>query len=639
MCGIFGYLDKRKIVNVENNRNSLKAISHRGPDDSGEWVDQKNGIYLSQVRLSILDLSPAGHQPMISASGRYVMTFNGEIYNHLSIRKELEEYCSINWKGHSDTETFLTALERWGLEKTLEKSTGMFAFGIWDTLQNELILARDRMGEKPLYYGWQNESFIFASDLAAIEMHESFQGTIDREALSLFMQLSYIPAPFSIYKNIYKLEPGTFLRIGVGEYVESISKYWSLRENVEKGAKESFSGSPEEAVNVLNSILQRSISEQMIADVPIGAFLSGGIDSSTVVAIMQSMSNRPIQTFTIGFDDKKFNEAEHAKTVAKHIGTNHTELYISPEETLDVVPKLSTIYSEPFADSSQIPTYLVSKLARTKVTVSLTGDAGDELFCGYRSYTKALKMKNMIFSLPPWLRNNTNFLASVNSSVISFFSKEFSRKIDIAMGLFSAKEPFDVYQRLITRWQPSEEVVIGAKNNFNVLDKIGEEIGSTGYIESLMTLDMLMYLPDNNLCKVDRAAMAVSLETRVPLLDHRIVEFANSLPLKYKLNNGISKWPLRQVLYKYVPQALVERPKMGFSVPLSYWLKGPLREWAEQLLNETVIKNQGLLNHSVIRKKWEQHLSGEQDFKYLLWNVLIFQSWLNNKKAKLNLSI
>ncbi|MBI2274132.1 MAG: asparagine synthase (glutamine-hydrolyzing) [Bacteroidetes bacterium] len=637
MCGIFGYLDKKNKISTEHNKKSLKAISHRGPDDLGEWTDLHNGIYLSQVRLAILDLSPAGHQPMVSITGRYVMTFNGEIYNHQSIRKELGDQYSIKWKGHSDTETFLAALERWGLETALEKSVGMFAIGIWDCEEKELILARDRMGEKPLYYGWQNDSFIFGSDLAAIEMHESFQGTMDREALALFMQLSYIPAPFSIYKNIYKLEPGTFLRINVKEYLPSISRYWSLRESIQTGAREPFGGSPEDAVEVLNTILQRSIHQQMIADVPIGAFLSGGIDSSVVVAIMQSLSNRPIQTFTIGFDEKKFNEAEHAKAVAKHIGVHHTELYISPKETLDVIPELSKIYSEPFADSSQIPTYLVSKLARREVTVSLSGDAGDELFCGYRSYSKALKMRNIIFSLPEWLRNSSSLFTSLNNSVVANFSNELSQKIDTAMGLFSAKHPLDVYQRLITRWLPSEQIVIGVEGNFNVLDKIGDEINSIGYIESLMALDMLMYLPDNNLCKVDRAAMAVSLETRVPLLDHRIVEFANSLPLNYKLNKGVTKWPLRQILYKHVPKSLVERPKMGFSVPLSDWLKGPLREWAEYLLSEEKIVSQGVLNYSVIKKRWAEQLSGKRDSKYLLWNVLIFQSWMENKKGKLNI--
>jgi asparagine synthase (glutamine-hydrolysing) len=644
MCGIFGTLTRAGEI-IKDSSQSIVAITHRGPDDKGHWIDEDSGVYLAQTRLSIVDLSPTGHQPMLSASGRFVIVFNGEIYNHLELRKELDKLQVINWRGSSDTETLLAGFDHWGIEKAITSSIGMFAFGVWDKQERKLILGRDRLGEKPLYYGWQSDTFIFGSDLASFRAHPDFRNEIDRDALSIFMRQSYIPAPYSIFKGVKKLTSGTLLEVSEASKYNVPKRYWSLANTIEEGKKNPFQGSPGEAVVQLEALLKDAVGKQMIADVPLGAFLSGGIDSSLIVSIMQSQSSKPVRTFTIGFDDIKYNEAEHAKLVADYLKTDHTALYISPQQALDTVPKLASIYSEPFADSSQIPTFLVSQLARQHVTVALTGDAGDELFCGYRTYPLADKLGKKVLSIPYWLRSAlgdilANSSDSTRNSSFSFtdalsynsFSKNLSRKLAKGGVLINARSKDDFYKRLISKWVNPTQLVLGSSELPTIFTD-NHDLLDIGFIEKMMAMDLLSYLPDNNLCKVDRASMAVSLETRVPLLDHRIVELAWTLPIAYKLKDGMSKWPLREILYKYVPRQLIERPKMGFSVPLAAWLRGPLKSWAEDLLNETRLTNEGFLNAKLVRQKWDEHLSGRKDWQHHLWNVLMFQSWFQNHKG------
>lgn len=644
MCGIFGTLTITGEI-IKDSSPSIVAITHRGPDDKGLWIDTDSGICLAQTRLSIVDLSPTGHQPMVSASGRYVIVFNGEIYNHHDLRKEIDKLQVINWRGSSDTETLLAGFDNWGIEKTVTNSIGMFAFGVWDKQEKKLILGRDRIGEKPLYYGWQSDTFIFGSDLASFRAHPDFRNEINRDALSIFMRQSYIPAPYSIFKGVKKLTPGTLLEVSEASKYNAPKRYWSLADAIAEGKRNPFQGSPSQAVIQLEALLKDAVGKQMIADVPLGAFLSGGIDSSLIVSIMQSQSSKPVRTFTIGFDDIKYNEADHAKLVADHLKTDHTALYISPKQALDTVPKLASIYSEPFADSSQIPTFLVSQLARQHVTVALTGDAGDELFCGYRTYPLADKLGEKVLSLPFWLRSAIGGILadssnSTNDSSFSFtdalshysFSKNLSSKLAKGGVLINARSKDDFYKRLISKWDNPTQLVLGS-SELSTIFTTNCDLPEIEFIEKMMAMDLLSYLPDNNLCKVDRASMAVSLETRVPLLDHRIVELACTLPLAYKLKDGTSKWPLREILHKYVPRQLIERPKMGFSVPLASWLRGPLKEWAEDLLNETRLSNEGFLNAKLVRQKWDEHLSGRKDWHYHLWNVLIFQSWFQDHKG------
>lgn len=665
MCGITGYFSNR----LENGQEILTAmaqrICHRGPDDSGYWNDAEDGIGLAHRRLSILDLSPAGHQPMTSPYGRFVIVFNGEIYNHLNIRKELEKSSNVpHWRGHSDTETLLAGFESWGIEATIKKTVGMFALAVWDKEEKVLTLTRDRMGEKPLYYGWNHGAFLFASELKALRAYPGFDSEINRDAITLLLRHNYIPAPYSIYHGIFKIWPGIMLTLQKGACVEcpwdvnrppfepfhgngvSLRPYWSLRDVAEQGQAQPFSGTESEAVAELDRLLTESVQSQQISDVPIGAFLSGGVDSSTIVALMQYHALRPAKTFSIGFHEVGYNEALFAKVVAKHLGTEHTELYVTPEEALAVVPRLPTIYDEPFSDSSQIPTFLVSQLARQHVTVSLSGDAGDELFGGYNRYFLTRSIWKKISWIPHMGRQAlANGITKISpsrwdqlNSLVSPVIPKNKRSIRVGDNahklaeILASATPEAIYRNLVSHWKSPAEIVCSSHEPLTKLTNRMSLDTVTGLEHSMMFLDAVSYLPDDILTKVDRASMAVSLETRVPFLDHRVVEFAWQLPLNLKIRDGQGKWLLRQVLYKYIPRNLIERPKMGFGVPIDSWLRGPLREWAESLLNEERLSLEGFFHPKPILQKWHEHLSGARNWQYCLWNVLMFQAWLENNK-------
>lgn len=641
MCGFAGFIDASFSAPPTGWRSLLAcmgdAIAHRGPDDSGTWLDTQAGIGLSHRRLSVLELSFAGHQPMISASGRFVIVFNGEIYNHLDLRKELD--CSA-WRGHSDTETLLAGVERWGLERTLQRSVGMFALALWDQTDRSLTLARDRLGEKPLYYGRQGKTFLFGSQLKALKVHPSFEAKIDRDALASYLRFCYVPSPLSIYQGVFKLPPGTLMRISAGDRrLPEPKRFWSLREIVDQGMSQPFQGSDADAVSALETKLLDAVRLQQIADVPLGAFLSGGIDSSTIVALMQMQSTRQVRTFTIGFKETGYNEAEHAKAVAKHLGTDHTELYVNPQDAQNVIPRLAELYDEPFADASQIPTCLVSHMARAQVTVSLSGDAGDELFGGYTRYTLA----RQLFRYPLPLRKI--FAASVTALSPMAWNQLYNRgahvlpksmrvdllgdKIHKLANIIGAKNAPELYRGLVSTWSTPETVVIGSKEPITLLEDRSFWGAETAIEHSMMVLDALTYLPDDILVKVDRAAMGVSLETRVPFLDHRVVEFAWQIPLSMKIRDGQGKWLLRQVLYKYVPEIIAERPKMGFGVPIGSWLRGPLKSWAAALIEPKRLAREGFFDSAPIRRKWVEHQSGSRNWAYPLWSVLMFQAWLD----------
>ncbi|MGZ4959597.1 MAG: asparagine synthase (glutamine-hydrolyzing) [Methylomonas sp.] len=643
MCGITGFVETSSSLNTALARDMANAIAHRGPDDAGVWADTDAGVALAHRRLSILDLSPAGHQPMLSSDGRYVIAFNGEIYNHLELRRDMEQGADIVWKGHSDTETLLAAISAWGVEKALAKSVGMFAFALWDRAERILTLARDRLGEKPLYYGLQNDVFMFGSELKALKAHPAFAGEIDRDALALYLRYNYIPAPYSIYKGIQKLLPGSYLQVSVG-LDPKITTYWSASATAETGQRTWFAGSETEAKKELERLLTQSISGQMMADVPLGAFLSGGVDSSAVVALMQAQSSRPVKTFTIGFREEDYNEAEYAHAVAKHLGSEHTELYVSPEQAMAVIPLLPHIYDEPFADSSQIPTWLVSQLAREQVTVSLSGDGGDELFGGYNRYFMGQAIWNKLDRLPLPLRTavarlmtgfspdhwNTGMSAirPLLPGRLRFYNP--GDKLHKLAGVLRSESPENLYLGLVSLWEDPANIVIGSREPATVLTDRDQWPDLSDFTHRMMALDTLTYMPDDILVKVDRAAMNLSLETRVPFLDHRIVEFAWRLPLSMKIHQGQGKHLLRQILYDYVPEPLIDRPKMGFGIPLDSWLRGPLRGWAESLLDESRIKQEGYFNPAPIRKKWEEHLSGQRNWQYHLWGVLMFEAWLES---------
>jgi len=641
MCGIAGFWSPGAAVDEACLRRAAAAIAHRGPDDQGVWADESAGIGLAHRRLSILDLSPAGHQPMLSASGRYVIVFNGEIYNHLDLRAELTEK---TWRGHSDTETLLAAFEFWGVEATLKKSVGMFAIALWDRETRLLTLARDRLGEKPLYYGWQKGTLLFGSELKALKVHPAFVGEVDRDTLTLFLRHSAIPAPYSIYKNIYKLLPGTYWQISLDAFAAHsgvLKTYWSAREVAELGQKTPFAGSDDEARDALESVLGRSVAGQMLADVPLGAFLSGGVDSSTIVALMQTRSTRPVKTFTIGFNEAGYNEAQHAHTVARHLGTEHTELYVTPQDAMDVIPSLSAMYDEPFADSSQIPTCLVSRMARQHVTVSLSGDGGDELFGGYNRYFWARNIWRKLGWMPRPLRAAVAGMlttvppASWNSSFQKLEQWLPARlryanpgdKLHKVAEILAVRSPEEIYLGLVSHWKNPAQLVPGSQEPTTLLIDPAYRAALPDFEHRMMYLDTVTYLPDDILTKVDRAAMSVSLETRVPMLDHRVVEFAWSLPLHMKIRQGQGKWLLRQVLYRHVPESLIERPKMGFGVPIDQWLRGPLKLWAEALIEPNKMRREGIFDPAPIQRKWLEHQAGARNWSYCLWDVLMFQQW------------
>jgi asparagine synthase (glutamine-hydrolysing) len=554
-----------------------------------------------------------------------------------------------DWRGHADTETLLAGFDVWGVAETVRKAVGMFAFAVWDRRERELTLARDRAGEKPLYYGWQGGTLLFGSELKALKAHPAFHAELNRDAIALLMRYNYIPTPHSIYRGISKQIPGTLLTFSRTSREPRVTPYWEFREAIERGALVPYEGTPEQAVDTLETKLLQAVEGQMMADVPLGAFLSGGVDSSTIVALMQKLSARPVRTFTIGFEESGYNEAEHAKAVARHLGTDHTELYVTPQQALDVIPRLPSLYSEPFADSSQIPTYLVSQLARRHVTVSLSGDAGDELFAGYTRYVLTQKLWGKVSRVPIALRR------AAAKGIAAVPARRWNRILDPIQpylppglaqsnvgdkvvkgaGVLAARKPAELYHLMVSHWPEPTRMVVGSEEAPTLLGGANGFGSADGFIHSFMAADTLTYLPDDILVKVDRAAMAVSLESRVPLLDHRVIEFAWRLPLEYKLREGESKWPLRQILYKYVPRNLIERPKMGFGVPIDAWLRGPLREWAEDLLAESRLRQEGVFVPEPIREKWKQHLEGSRNWHYLLWDVLMFQAWLANEKAML----
>ncbi|MBT3389588.1 MAG: asparagine synthase (glutamine-hydrolyzing) [Chloroflexi bacterium] len=649
MCGITGFWDRTNSTaqaELENSVQQMTAkIYHRGPDAGGAWCRAQDGIALGFRRLAILDLSPMGHQPMHSASGRYVIVYNGEVYNFAEMRTELDA-CGASFRGTSDTEVMLAAIEAWGLETALQRFNGMFAIALWDRAEKRLTLARDRMGIKPLYYGWFGNTLLFGSELKALRAHPSFREEINRDALALYLRHNYVPAPFSIYQGIFKLPAGSYLTLQHASSPREFEPqpYWQIRQVVEDGLANPFEGSEQEALDALDAMLRRSVGLRMVADVPLGAFLSGGIDSSTIVALMQSQSSIPVKTFTIGFHEQGFDEARYARQVAAHLGTEHTELYVTPEETRQVIPLLPALYDEPFADSSQIPTYLVSKLARQHVTVSLSGDGGDELFGGYNRYF----MTNAIWRRIGWLPFSVRRLLSrAMLSVPTTAWYGIFRMFGHMMGEFeNLPNPADkaqklaevisipnqeaVYLDLVSHWKKPTDIVIGAQEPATLLRNRSAWAKVPTFTEQMMYLDMMTYLPDDILVKVDRASMGVSLEARAPFLDdHEVIEFVAGLPLGMKVRGNEGKWILRQLLYRYVPRTMLERPKMGFGVPIDQWLRGPLRGWAEDYLSEERLRRDGYLNPAPIRQKWQEHLAGQRNWQYYLWDILMFQAWLD----------
>ena len=622
-------------------RGMVASIRYRGPDDFGVWCDERVGIGLGHARLSILDLSPEGHQPMVSASGRYVISYNGEVYNFAELRSELG-VVGQKFRGHSDTEVMLAAFEEWGIEKAVQRFVGMFAFALWDKQTRTLTLGRDRLGEKPLYYGWQGEAFLFGSELKALRAHPAFRAEVDRNALALLLRHNYIPAPYSIYQGISKLSPGCLLTVSLSQRNPRIVPYWSGKQAIEAGLAHPFEGSESAAVSALEALLKDAVGQQMVADVPLGAFLSGGVDSSTVVALMQAQSSRPVKTFTIGFHEEGYDEAPHAKSVARHLGTEHTELYVMPKEAMDVIPRLPALYDEPFSDSSQIPTFLVSELARRHVTVSLSGDGGDELFGGYNRYFWATNiwrrvgwapqpmraaLAGALMALPPSTWNGV-FRGLSRFLPVGWRYANPGDKLHKLAEILAVRTPEEIYLDLVSHWKQPTEVVRGTQEPPTVLTDPAQWANLPDFEQRMMYLDQMTYLPDDILTKVDRAAMGVSLETRVPFLDHRVVEFAWSLPLSMKIRHGQGKWLLRQVLYRHVPKELMERPKMGFGVPIDVWLRGPLKGWAEELLDEGRLQREGYFDPRPIRGKWAEHLTGRRNWSYYLWDVLMFQAWL-----------
>jgi len=645
MCGIAGFWDSGGDGGMWRTARSMAdAIRHRGPDDSGEWCDERAGIALAHRRLSILDLSPEGHQPMISASGRYVIVFNGEVYNYEELRKKLS---GCRWRGHSDTEVMLAAIEAWGLERAVQSFVGMFAFALWDTENRELHLVRDRLGIKPLYYGRCGQCFLFGSELKALRAHPAFGAEIDRGAVAMLMRHNYVPHPYSIYTGIFKLPPGNILRVTPNGELRQPAPFWSARAVAEAGAANTLPDDPKPAVETLHQLLLQATRLRMLADVPLGAFLSGGIDSSTVVALMQAQSSRPVRTFSIGFAQKDYNEAPYAAEVARHLGTDHTELYVSPAEAQAIVPRLAEYFDEPFADSSQIPTFLVSALARQHVTVALSGDGGDELFAGYPRYALANQIWRRIRLCPPAGRKvvaagirtlsadawNRFFRAASVFLPESMRRRRPGEQIHRFADVLAENSQQAIYRRIASHWDPPEQVVLDAIEPPTALTDPSRRAALSDFTMQMMFTDLVSYLPDDILTKVDRASMAVSLEARVPLLDHRVVEFGWRLPMSLRIRNGKEKWLLRHVLYKYVPERLVDRPKMGFGVPIGEWLRGPLRDWADSLLAADRLAEQGFFDPVRVETVWDEHVSGKRNWQYLLWDVLMFQSWLQHQES------
>lgn len=652
MCGISGFYEKYQTQPRADVAAAMIArIRHRGPDDSAVWVDEAAGVALGHQRLSVLDLSAAGAQPMVSADKDFVIVFNGEVYNHAELRASLNAQKTVEWRGQSDTETVLECFAAWGIERTLKACEGMFAIALWDRSNGILTLARDRFGEKPLYFGWQNGAFLFGSELKALKAHPAFQNEVSRDALCLLLRHNCVPAPHSIYKGVHKLRPGHYLNLTQVSLNGAISPeqvpFWQLAEVVAHGRLKPFAGSDSEAVDALEGTLGASVRRQMVADVPLGAFLSGGVDSSTVVALMQASASQPVKTFTIGSSSSQYDESGHAKAVAQHLGTEHTELILRPEDGLDIIPRLPSMYCEPFADSSQIPTFLVSELASQHVKVVLSGDGGDEVFGGYNRYLDARQVWSRVVGLPSPLRR----VAAMGlralppqmwDSLFEKTSKVLPKRLHLnnpgnkahkLAGVLNTASEANFYRQLTSHWDDPASVVVGGVEPQTILTDPRRWPETSGFVEWMMAMDTLTYLADDILVKVDRASMAVSLESRVPMLDPSVVELAWRMPMDKKVRAGEGKWLLRQVLYRHVPKELLERPKMGFGFPLEEWLRGPLRDWAEALLSEERLRREGFFRSEIVRKMWSDHLGGKRNLHHQLWTILMFQAWLEEQDA------
>lgn len=652
MCGITGFVNLNYDLNEEQlysmGKRMVSTLKHRGPNSRGVWTDPIANVMLAHARLSIIDLSELGAQPMVSGSGRFVISYNGEIYNFKLLREKLENL-NCRFRGNSDTEVILHAIEEWGLIGAVKEFIGMFAFALWDKRDRSLYLVRDRMGIKPLYYGWINNSFIFASELKAIKAHPDFKQKIDREAVALMMRYGYVPTPHSIYEDIYKLPSGTFLRINLEDKEKGLDikpiSYWSIEDVAKKSIHNTSNNNSDYYINELDNLLNDAVKLRMISDVPLGVFLSGGIDSSTITAIMQKQSSSPVKTYSIGFHHEQFNEAKYALEIANYLGTEHTEFYVTPKEAMDVIPQLPILYDEPFSDSSQIPTFLVSKLARQHVTVSLSGDGGDELFGGYTRYVHGNVLDLVRRFIPLPLRYITQSM--VTKIPTDYWDKLFSLinnlsakrlrfrrvgdRLHNLVNIINAQSQKEMYDLLIGCWQDLDQLIIG-KNILKILKSNQSDLLKIGnFIQGMMLQDAATYLQDDILAKVDRASMGVSLEVRVPILDHKVVEFALSVPVDMKIRRGKGKWLLREVLNRYIPKELTERQKMGFGVPVDKWIRLELRDWAESLINESRLEQEGFFNPQLVRKSWNEHLTGKRNWKRNLWNILMFQAWLEKE--------
>jgi asparagine synthase (glutamine-hydrolysing) len=648
VCGIAGFWSSpsSKVELLETLAPMTAALQHRGPDDCGLWCEPQTGVGLGHRRLAIIDLSQQGRQPMFSGSGRYVIVFNGEIYNFKQLRRELGDRA---WRGHSDTEVILAAIEAWGLEAAVKRFVGIFAFAIWDRSEHDLHLVRDHLGVKPLYYGWSNQSLLFASEIKALRSHPGFRGELNRGAIAALLRYGYIPAPHSIFRDIRKLEPGTIATFRNASEESRRMRYWSATEAALSGIRRPFNGSADEAIDQLNALLCEAVRLQMVADVPLGAFLSGGIDSSLVVALMQAQSSRPVRSFSIGFSEPKYDEAPYAALVARHLGTEHSELYVTADQALQYIPKIASVYDEPFADPSQLPTFLVSQMAREHVTVSLSGDGGDELFAGYSRYIWAARIWRWMSLFGRSVRRRVSAsLSSVPPDSIDAFLRpleatlpgaygegSFGNKVHRLFALMDSADSAELYGNFVSQIHDPVKLVACGNEVQTRYHTDPDWKAIPGYIPRMQCLDSVTYLPDDILVKVDRASMAVGLEARVPLLDHRVFEFAWRLPLSLKVRQGKGKWILRRLLEKYVPPALIDRPKKGFSVPIDQWLRGPLREWAESLLDPAHIRCSGLLEADEVNRIWAQHSSGKYDWSCQLWNILMLEAWINSSPATL----
>jgi asparagine synthase (glutamine-hydrolysing) len=644
MCGITGFIQYQGGSRDELARrcqDMADTIIHRGPDAGGVWVDASYPLALGHRRLSIIDLSEAGAQPMESASGRYVLSFNGEVYNFPRLRQE-PGLSGYPFRGHSDTEVILAAVQHLGVEEAVAKLEGMFAFALWDRQERCLWLARDRVGKKPLYYGWCGKSFLFGSELKALRKHPDFESDLDRDALGQYMQYGWVSQPHSIYRQVRKLPPGSLLKIpqDCPPWAAQPAQYWSAREVAEQGESNRFTGSYEDAINRLDVILNEAVDDRMVSDVELGALLSGGIDSSIIVALMQKHSDRPVKTFSIGFGEEKYNEAEYAAAVAKHLKTEHHEIYVTPDQALEVVEQLPQMYDEPFADSSQIPTYLVCKLAREQVKVVLTGDGGDEQMAGYRRYKNCLSHWRDVQRVPAPARSVVGPLTSALGTGSWKWAERYAKqgktvprwtrklgKISQRSCNWAAEWPQQIVANKFTSCLAVDQFVSGAVNPATPLTDPAYWANVEDPLLAMLHFDYVGYLPDDILVKVDRASMAASLEARAPLLDHRVLELAWSLPRGYLFDGKTGKRVLRDLLTRYVPNSLIDRPKRGFSVPVKEWLVGPLRDWVEDLISEKTLREQGIFDVKSIRDAWHQHLYGWANHSELLWSVLMFQAW------------